>query len=103
MRVATEFHRDTKLSELVGEAVIVRESVEMAGGGETTQRPINNCQQLSTLVSHFAHDRMDRLSLRFLAGEAEVVRQRTEPGGIATADIVRRQAICRRLWCMDPF
>lgn len=47
-----QFHRDTKVSELVGEAVIVRESVEAAGGGE-----------------------------------AEVVRQRTEPGGIATADI----------------
>lgn len=46
-----QFHRDTKLSELVGEAVIVRESVESAGN------------------------------------EAELVRQRTEPGGIATADI----------------
>lgn len=46
-----QFHRDTKLSELVGEAVIVRESVQSEGS------------------------------------DAELVRQRTEPGGIATADI----------------
>ena len=47
-----QFHRDTKLSELVGEAVIVRETMEGPEGGE-----------------------------------AELVSQRTEPGGIATADI----------------
>ena len=56
-----QFHRDTKLSELVGEAVIVRE--------------------------HLTSGRKSCGEGRGEEALAEMIQQRTVPGGIATADI----------------